>query len=281
LNLGTDNQERLPSGGPSQGITHRASATRALSELMKPTEHATRATQIHPPFALPNAPSPSVSPFSPFSPRLSEVFSHPSGQYGVNWSEKDSILVNNNLSNWNWSFDDAEFACPDSLFSSSMVSLGNPITLEQSIFFNPNEFPSSFSSMGQDIAAAMPNHALSKISGPCTDFSFEEKLPDTWDMLKMLRQLNLPNSSLIRISEHYNQHVTGSGGGLQKPERQFLNKMLVESLILGQDRKLAPKNDDGAIFERVSEMPEAANSQTLVTDGECNWIDPKIFAIFG
>jgi hypothetical protein len=241
---------------------------------MKPIEHATRVTQIQPPFALPNAPSPS------FSPRLSEVFSNPSGQYGVNWSEKDSILVNNNLSNWNWPFDDAELACPDILFSPSMVSLGNPITLEQSIFFNPNECPSSFSSMGQDIAAAMPNHALSKISGPCIDFSFEEKLPDTWDMLKMLRQFHLPNSSFIRISERYNQHVTGSGGGVQKPERQFLKKMLVESLILGQDRKLAPKNDDGAIVERVSEMPEAAKSQTLVTDGECNWIDPKIFAIF-
>ena len=95
----------------------------------------------------------------------------------------------------------------------------------------------------------------------------------------MLRQFHLPNSSFIRISERYNQHVTGSGGGVQKPERQFLKKMLVESLILGQDRKLAPKNDDGAIVERVSEMPEAAKSQTLVTDGECNTLDPKIFAI--
>ncbi|KAE9369777.1 hypothetical protein N431DRAFT_560527 [Stipitochalara longipes BDJ] len=266
LNLGADNQEILPSEGPSQGITHRASSTNALSELMKPIEHANRAAQIHPPCVSFNAPSPFSSPFSP---RFSEVFSNPSGQHGVNWFEKDPILANNNFSNWKWSFDDAGLAYSDTLFPPSMVSLSNPITFEQSISFNPNESSSPFSSMGQDVAAAGPHHALSKSPGACPHFSLEEKFPNAWDMLEMLQKLNRPNSSFIRISECHNQHVTGSGNGAQKLERQFVNKALVESLIWDtdecQDSKLAPK-DDGVSVERVSEMPEAAKSQTHVTD---------------
>jgi hypothetical protein len=276
LSLGTDNQQILPSESPSQGITHRALSTNALSELMKPIEHANRATQIHPPFVLSNAPS-------PFSPRVSEGFSNPSGQYGVNRFEKDPILVNNNLPNWDWFFDDAGLPYSDGLFSPSMVSLGNPITLERSIFSNPNESSGPFSSMGQDITEAVPNYTLSKISGPCKGFPSKEMLSDTGDMLKMFQKLNLPDSLFPRISEHHNQHVTASSNGAQKPERQLVNKMLVESLIgnndEGQDGKLAPKNDDGASVETVSEMVEAAKIQTHVTDGECNTLDPKIFAI--
>jgi hypothetical protein len=239
---------------------------------MKPIEHANRAAQIHPPSVLSNAPSPS------FSPRLSEVFSNLSGQYDVNGFEKDPTLANNNLSNWNWPLDDAGLSYSDDLFPPSMVSLGDPITLEHSIFFNPSEPSISFSSMRQDIAASVPNYSLSKFSGPCIDFSSEEMLPQTWDVLKMLQRLSLQDSSYPRISEH-NRHGTASGVGKQKPERQIINKMLVESFIENtgesQDGGLAPKIDDGASVEKVSEMAEAAKSQIHAADSECNPLDPK------